>query len=549
MPQNSFFQVKIAQITESKVFLKTTYRWAICLNAEYVGKAQNYYLPKSSLNQTRLGKIFPGFANEKAGVENKEKKSWQLRPYQQADVDFLAAKKAVGIFNEMRTGKTPTALTIFQCWPVSNLVIICLGILQAQWQESVENWLNQPAYLISQLSASERYFFYQKFSQEKGWIIIISKDIYKIDSKYFREWRKKKKVAFCSLIDEAHYLRNYQSQQSKSLYALKDSEYKIALTGTPVVNHSSDIFGILKFLQPEIYTSYWRFVEEFFLVRETAIPKSSRIFKIKKVLGFKSPKKQQELQAQLNPISVARKQKEVLPWLPLIERQEIKLSLDKNQQLLYSRWTQKWDKNYPLEFLAKLKTLTLFPPALISQGEKESKNFLTASDQKLLQGVQGSKITYLLNFCQGYLDQSLLIFSTRTETFLEPLARVLASKKIPLALLTGKVPYAQRIEAVKAFQEQKLRILLCNIQSAGLGLNLSQADIAIFADRSYSPADNEQAEARFLPTKANENPKKRLIIDLIGKSTIDETILRLLKKKKDVSRIILSHPEYLLLQP
>src|SRR5438105_2591985 len=37
-----------------------------------------------------------------------------------------------------------------------------------------------------------------------------------------------------------------------------------------------------------------------------------------------------------------------------------------------------------------------------------------------------------------------------------------------------------------------------------MGLNLSQADIAIFADRSYSPADNEQAEARFLPTKEIE---------------------------------------------
>ena len=88
--------------------------------------------------------------------------------------------------------------------------------------------------------------------------------------------------------------------------------------------------------------------------------------------------------------------------------------------------------------------------------------------------------------------------------------------------------------------------MLCNIQSAGLGLNLSQADIAIFADRSYSPADNEQAEARFLPTKENENPKNRLIIDLVCKGTIDEKILHLLKRKKDITKIITSYPEYLL---
>jgi len=45
----------------------------------------------------------------------------------------------------------------------------------------------------------------------------------------------------------------------------------------------------------------------------------------------------QELKQRLNQISVARKQKEVLPWLPLIEQQEAKLLMEKNQQLLYSR--------------------------------------------------------------------------------------------------------------------------------------------------------------------------------------------------------------------
>jgi TATA-binding protein-associated factor len=85
---------------------------------------------------------------------------------------------------------------------------------------------------------------------------VISKDIFKLDSKHFRELRKKNKPSFCTIVDEAHFLRNYQSQQSKSLYTLKDSNYKMVLTGTPVVNHSIDIFGILKFLFPEAYTSY-----------------------------------------------------------------------------------------------------------------------------------------------------------------------------------------------------------------------------------------------------------------------------------------------------
>ena len=200
--------------------------------------------------------------------------------------------------------------------------------------------------------------------------------------------------------------------------------------------------------------------------------------------------------------------------------------------------------------MAKLKTLTLYPPALIADNspnqEKIKRDFLTKTDRKLLKNCSGSKISYLVNFCQTNSSQSILIFSTRTETFLEPLAQFLQAKKITLGLVTGKTSHPQRREAIDSFQQQKIKVLLCNIHSAGMGLNLSQADIAIFADRSYSPADNEQAEARFLPTSTSENLKSRLIIDLICKGTIDEKISSLLKRKKDITKIITSNPEYLL---
>ena len=62
--------------------------------------------------------------------------------------------------------------------------------------------------------------------------------------------------------------------------------------------------------------------------------------------------------------------------------------MEKNQQNTYFRWTQKWDKNYPLEFLAKLKTLTLYPPALIANDslnqKKIKRDFLTETERKLL---------------------------------------------------------------------------------------------------------------------------------------------------------------------
>jgi len=175
--------------------------------------------------------------------------------------------------------------------------------------------------------------------------------------------------------------------------------------------------------------------------------------------------------------------------------------------------------------LAKLKTLTLYPPIL-------GFNNL------------GSKINYLINFFREQKEQGVIVFSTRSETFLEPLFNILKEKGIETGLIIGKTSYREKEEFISQFQSGKLNILLCNIQSAGVGLNLSRAETIIFADRSYSPADNEQAEARFLSVTESELPRVRLVIDLICKGTIDEKILKLLRRKEDITRFLNTNPSY-----
>jgi SNF2 family DNA or RNA helicase len=154
-------------------------------------------------------------------------------------------------------------------------------------------------------------------------------------------------------------------------------------------------------------------------------------------------------------------------------------------------------------------------------------------------------MTYLLEFCRAKANSvSILIFSTRSGTFLEPLAKFLQESGQVVGLITGQVSDKQRSEFIDQFQTGQIKILLCNIQSASLGLNLSAAEVAIFADRSYSPADNDQAEARFLPVEKGEK-KAKLIIDLICKGSVDEKIRRLLDRKRDITKVIGVRPGYL----
>ncbi|CFW93469.1 Putative SWF/SNF family helicase [endosymbiont DhMRE of Dentiscutata heterogama] len=522
-------EVEIVETNSQKIIFKTTYSWAFCLGANQESKLKHYSLPANPLNSQKLQKIVSNydFSATINSVPTNDTQSPSLRDYQLADVKFLSRLKSVAIFSEMRTGKTPIALKVFQQWPVNNLLIITPSVLQQQWQKSVEEWLRKPAYIITYLDKKSRYDFYQKLLSEPELIITVSKDTFKIDSPRFKKIKKKwgTNHSYCVIVDEAHFLRNHQSQQSKSIYTLKDAPYKMALTGTPVVNRSADIFGILKFLYPETYSSYWRFAEQYFYIYKSEIRKGKKVYKIFRVQDFKNEQARRELQEKISQLSVNRRQKEVLPWLPPVIYQKEYLLMEEKQQLVYSQWREKWKDYQPLEVLANLKTLTLYPPALGLPGS-------------------GSKINYLVDFLKERKGQNIIIFSTRSETFLEPLATALAEKKITTGLIIGKTNFQEREENINKFQNGTLDILLCNIQSAGMGLNLSRAETIIFADRSYSPADNEQAEARFLPTTNSEPGRVRLVIDLICQGTIDEKILQLLKRKEDIIKVLNSNPGY-----
>ncbi|CAG8670903.1 9966_t:CDS:2 [Ambispora leptoticha] len=195
-------KLEMVEVNSEKIIFQTIYPWAFCLNAKQANRLKHYFLPTNPLNIQKLQKIVLNYdlLSNITNVSSIDIQPPQLRDYQLADVKFLSQLKSVAIFSEMRTGKTPTALMTFKQWP----------------------------------------------------------DTFKIDSSYFKKLKKNQAVniPYCVIVDEAHFLRNHQSQQSKSIYILKDAPFKMALTGTPVVNRSPDIFGILKFLDPETYSSY-----------------------------------------------------------------------------------------------------------------------------------------------------------------------------------------------------------------------------------------------------------------------------------------------------
>jgi SNF2 family DNA or RNA helicase len=320
-------------------------------------------------------------------------------------------------------------------------------------------------------------------------------------------------------VDEAHFLRNYKSNQSKAIFQLgKHAKKRLALTGTPSVNSGVDCYGILHFLFPDKFPSYWQFVDRYFKTWDS--PWGTR-----EINGYK---REEELKEILDLISVQRKRSEVMSWIPPKQYQTIEVEMGDKQKKAYESMLYnfvvedagetKADASGVLAQLTRLRQLCLSPDLL---------------DIK----ASSAKESFLLEWLEDNQNEQVVIFSNFSSYLKKLQFKLLDKFNEPIETITGDVNKENRYDIVKQFQEGKLRVILANIEAAGVGLTLDAASVAIFLDRHYSPVYNQQAEDRIVQTTENSN-QNCTIIDVVCKDSIDRHINDLLSKKKNVIEVI-----------
>jgi SNF2 family DNA or RNA helicase len=117
-----------------------------------------------------------------------------------------------------------------------------------------------------------------------------------------------------------------------------------------------------------------------------------------------------------------------------------------------------------------------------------------------------------------------------------------ATKKWPHVLVTGKTP--KRAQVVEQFKtDPDVSVLIATIAAAGTGLNIPQAQAAIFAESDWTPANNLQAEDRvhrLVGTRVSPT-----IYRLAARNTIEAHILDLIESKSDMADAVLAIREVL----
>lgn len=119
----------------------------------------------------------------------------------------------------------------------------------------------------------------------------------------------------------------------------------------------------------------------------------------------------------------------------------------------------------------------------------------------------------------------------------------LAKAKIPAFELHGDVKPADRVEIVKKWSATPGATIVCMIQVAGVGLNMTAASKEIFLDKLFVPKLNEQAQDRCYRMGADLT-KPVQIFEIIARKTIEQRIESILREKTQLFNELIETPTW-----
>lgn len=448
----------------------------------------------------------------------------RLRVYQNQDLNFLMKLNAKANLNQQRLGKTPETLINMKIMhQLENTVIVCPTTALFPWKMAYIQWTGADNVLVmrSSINKETRKKLYKT---HKG-TIIINYELVKAD----KELLMQRKID-TMVVDEFHRLRTYKNMKNgpefaKAIMSLaRMTTYRYALTGTPTPKDPTETFAMLHFLYPDIFSSYWKFIEYYFDVTNEIHNYGTR--ESHKVIGgFKSKEKEQELLQFLEVISIQRKRKDVLTWLTEVPIRKIVIPFDDAVKPLYNELHEYFEISEH-----GIERVNILGRMIAESQLSVDPRILNIHPENIY-----NKTKWILDYISDYPEKSIVIVSNFTE-YLKLLKNDIPDAK----LVVGETTLGKREEYIKSFNNKKTKILLCNQTVIKESIQLHGADTLIITDRSWVEGDNDQLYDRILPTTEQLQSEKDVqdIIVLLTDCFFDTYIDEALIHRKSMTDII-----------
>jgi len=170
--------------------------------------------------------------------------------------------------------------------------------------------------------------------------------------------------------------------------------------------------------------------------------------------------------------------------------------------------------------------------------EEDEKGQTTLADMEdIVVKVSSSKVNAvlkeMLRIQRDCPDDKIVVVSQFT-SFLNILQPLIKDKNFSMVRLDGTMSHGLRSETVSVFQSSKKespKVMLLSLKAGGVGLNLTAANHLLLLDPAWNPASEWQCFDR---THRLGQKKEVMIYKFITKNSIEETMIEIQEKKKDL---------------
>lgn len=429
-------------------------------------------------------------------------------PYQLDGIAFGLKHRRILIGDEPGLGKTLQSIGIVDTAGAYPALVICPSSLKINWQREFEKFTDKKALILDNATRTAWPYFLQIGMFH---VAIVN---YESLRKYFvwdtggKDFRLKDvvfndaiKVFRSVIIDESHRVKDPSAQQTIFTRGIAEGkEWRILLSGTPVVNRAEDLVAQLSIMGR---------LQEF----------GGRA---KFLADYGENDNLEELSQQLYRRCMIRREKEkVLTQLPDKTRTDLYVDIANREEYSLAEadlaeYLRQYTECTDREIRRKMRMEALV-------------KFMTL---RSLSAV--GKVKQAIDFVRVFLasGKPLILFCSLHEIVDE------LCKAFPEAVtVTGRDNATDKQAAVDAFQSGDAKLIVCSIKAAGVGLTLTASSNVAFIELPWTYADCCQCEDRAHRIGQKDNVT---CYYLLGHHTIDHTLYRLIHHKKSIAAQIMA---------
>jgi len=417
-----------------------------------------------------------------------EKLGGELQPFQWAGVRYVLDARRVFLSDEQGLGKTVQALAALEADDAYPAIVVCPASLKLNWLREAGRWLPHRSIEVVEGGVAV---------PKTGDITIVN---YEVVGKHYETLARLRPAAM--VVDESHYCKNPRAKRTQAVRKLAEAVtrggLRVALTGTPVLNHPEELISQLRIIgRLDEFGSGARFSRQ-----------------------FQGVLTEERLHWHLRKSCFVRRLKsEVLPQLPAKRQTIVPVSLDNEREYrVAERDVVEWLRTQPLE-LSDLNAKI----AATLRAERLAQ--LGALQRLAARGKLNAALAWIHDFLAS--GEPLVVFARHREV------QEAVLERFPDALhLFGRDSLQDRENSVQSFQNPDgPQLIVCATRVASQGITLTRASNVAFLELEWTPALHDQAEDRCHRIGQRDAVTAWY---LLAANTIDETMAALIERKRGV---------------